>query len=226
MGKLFRTLLDWSEVWATLIPIAMYLFHRKQPKYMYPVITYFFLALLINFCGNIIADFKKYLPGWLQSNNPLYNVHSMVRFVCFSLFFIGLGQNRFKVIYKLLPILSLLIFLLNFSLVDRFFNPAHLSGNLLAGEAYLLLIYCMLYYLYKLGDDEILITGEPDFWVVTGLAVYVVANFFVFLFYVQMIQVDSQLANRIWDVHNYAYIILCILTAKAFYDVSRYQYSV
>jgi NADH:ubiquinone oxidoreductase subunit 6 (subunit J) len=84
----------------------------------------------------------------------------------------------------------------------------------------------MLYYLYKLGDDEVLITGEPDFWVVTGLAVYVVANFFVFLFYVQMIQVDSQLANRIWDVHNYAYMILCILTAKAFYDVSRYQYSV
>jgi hypothetical protein len=41
-----------------------------------------------------------------------------------------------------------------------------------------------------------------------------------------MIHVDSQLANRIWDVHNYAYIIFCILTAKALYDVSRYQYAV
>jgi hypothetical protein len=226
MGKIFRALLDWSEVWATLVPIAIFLFNRKQPKYMYPVIAYFFLALLINLSGNIIADFKRHLPEWLQSNNPLYNFHSMVRFVCFSLFFTGLEQHRFKVMYKVLPVLSLLIFLLNFLLVDRFFNPDHLSGNLLAAEAYLLLVYCMLYYLNKLRDDDILITGEPDFWVVTGLSVYVVVNFFVFLFYVPMIRVDSQLADRIWDIHNYAYIILCMLTAKAFYDLPRYQYSV
>ncbi len=193
---------------------------------MKPVIVYFFIAMVINFSGNIITDFWRHLPDWMQSNTVFYNLHSMIRFVCFSLFFIGLKQKGLTLIYKWLPLLSLLIFALNFSLIDDFFNPDRLSGNLLAGEAYILLIYCMLYYLYKLKDDEILITQEPDFWVVTGLAIYVVVNFFVFLFYVPMLNYNIQLALDIWDVHNYAYITLCLLTAKAFYDAPRYQHAV
>jgi FtsH-binding integral membrane protein len=168
----------------------------------------------------------KTLPDFMMSNNPLYNIHSVVRFTCYSLFFIGLGQQKLNPVYKALPIVSLLIFIVNFTLVDDFFNPAHLSGNLLAGEAYLLLIYCMLYYLFKLRDDDTTLSTEPDFWAVTGLAIYVVANFFVFLFYVPMIQADPKMANDMWDVHNYAYITLCLFTAKAMYDATRYQYSV
>ena len=226
MGGFLRLMLDWAEVWATLIPITVFLLYRKQPRYMTPVIVYFFLALCINLSGNVIADFKKYLPGWMQSNNPLYNIHSLVRFVCFSLFFIRLNLPRLGTIYRVFPLLSLLIFILNFSLIDDFFNYNHLSGNLLAGEAYLLLIYCLLYYVVKLNDDNLIITDEPDFFIVTGLAIYVVSNFFVFLFYVPMIDYDSDLAENIWDVHNYSYIVLCILTAKGFYDAPRYQYTV
>jgi len=84
----------------------------------------------------------------------------------------------------------------------------------------------MLYYIDKLNKDNVTITDEPDFFAVTGLAVYVVVNFFVFLFYVPMINVNQDLAENIWDVHNYAYIVLSILTAKALYDAPRYQYSV
>lgn len=226
MGSLLRLLLDWSEVWATVIPIAAFMASRDQPQYMRPVIIYFFIALVLNLTGNIIGDFKRYLPDWMQSNNPLYNLHSVARFICFSLFFIGLKQSKLTLIYKSLPWVSLAIFIFNFTLIDNFFNPNHLSGNLLAGEAYLLLIYCMLYYLYRLREDDLVITREPDFWVVTGLALYVVANFFVFLFYVPMINADSHLANRIWDVHNCAYIALCLLTAKALYDAPRYQHAI
>jgi hypothetical protein len=226
MGSYLKLMLDWSEVWATFIPITVFLLNRRQPRYMKPVIAYFFLALVINLVGNIIGDFKKYLPEWMHSNNPLYNFHSLVRFICYSLFFIGLNQRKLATIYKILPLVSILIFILNFSLIDDFFNYNHLSGNLLAGEAYLLLIYCMLYYIDKLNKDNVTITDEPDFFAVTGLAVYVVVNFFVFLFYVPMINVNQDLAENIWDVHNYAYIVLSILTAKALYDAPRYQYSV
>jgi hypothetical protein len=226
MLEILTYLLSWSEFWATLIPISVYLFHRDQPSYMHPVVAYLFIAMLINFTGNIIGDYWKILPAWMQSNTVLYNLHSMIRFICFSLFFIGLQQQGPTKLYKWLPLLSLLIFILNFSLIDDFFNSDSISGNLLAGEAYILLIYCMVYYLYKLRDDEMTITEEPDFWVVTGLAFYVVANFFVFLFYGPMLKQDVQLARNIWDVHNYAYIILCLFITKALYDAPRYQYSV
>ena len=92
------------------------------------------------------------------------------------------------------------------------------GSNLLAAEAYLLLIYCLLYYLSKLRAEDSDVSRGADFWVVTGLSIYVVVNFFVFLFYVPMIKFDSNLAERIWDVHNIAYIILCILITRAFYE--------
>lgn len=226
MVDIFRLMLDWSEVWASMFPIAMFMVYRKQPSYMRPIVIYFCIAFCLYLVGNVISDYKKHLPSWMQSNNPIYNLHSMVRFICFSIFFIKLQQKKLDWVYKLLPLVSLLIFVLNFTLIDDFFNPRHFSGNLLAGEAYLLLIYCMLYYLYKLNEDDVELLHEPDFWVVTGLAIYVVVNFFVFLFYVPMINEDKGLALHIWDIHNYAYIALCLFISKALYDAPRYQYSV
>jgi hypothetical protein len=127
---------------------------------------------------------------------------------------------------KLLPTISLLIILFNFTFLEDFGNPEHLSGNLLAAEAYLLLIYCILYYLAKLRDDDSDIGDGPDFWIVTGLSIYVVINFFVFLFYVPMLDHDMLLAERIWNVHNVAYIILCLFITKAFYVSARHKFAI
>jgi hypothetical protein len=222
MIDFFQLLLDWSEVWALLIPLTYYLFHRNQPSYLKPVVIYLFVAFFINVTGNIISDFKANLPSWMQSNNPLYNLHSIIRFICFGFFFNKLGQTSFIKIRKVLAILSVLIIVVNFIYLEDFVNPDHLSSNLLTIEAYLLLIYCLMFYLAKLRDDESEFTSSPDFWVVTGLSIYVVINFFVFLFYVPMINQDELLAERIWNVHNIAYILLCIFITRAFYDSARH----
>jgi hypothetical protein len=75
----------------------------------------------------------------------------------------------------------------------------------------------MLYYLaVSMGEDDTAFK-EPAFWVVTGLSIYVVINFFAFLFYVPMINYDLKLALNIWNVHNAAYIILCLFITRAFY---------
>ncbi len=226
MGKLLQLALDWSEVWAPLIPLFALLFKRSQPRFLRPVIVYLVFAFFINLLGDIISDFKNGLPQWLQSNNVLYNVHSIVRFICFSYFFLALKQPSFITIKKILPLLSLLVITINFKYIENFGNPDHLSGNLLATEAYLLLIYCVLYYLAKLRDEDDDLSRGPDFWVATGLSIYVVVNFFVFLFYVPMIDQNSSLADNIWNVHNIAYIILCIFITKAFYEPARYQLTV
>ncbi len=216
--NIFRTMLDWSEAWAPLIPLTYLVFNRQQPRFLRPVIIYLVLAFCINLAGDIISDYRKFLPFRIESNNPLYNIHSLVRLVCFYFFFLALGQTDFKRFRYLLTGLCVLIIGVNFIFNEDFFNPDHLSGNLLAAEAYLLLIYCLLYYLSKLRADYGNVFQGADFWVVTGLSIYVVINFFVFLFYVPMITYDPDIAERIWDFHNIAYIILCILITRAFYE--------
>ncbi|HEX3385593.1 MAG TPA: hypothetical protein VHS53_10415 [Mucilaginibacter sp.] len=218
MGEIFKVILDLSEVWALLIPLV-FLFRHKQPTLLKPVIIYLWLALALNIFGDIIGELKVRLnfPHWLQSNNPLYNLHSLVRFACFSYFFISLPQTRFKTFKKIIAGLFAAFFIIDFGFFENFFYYNHLSGNLLSAEAYLLLIYCMLYYLEVLiGEDDTAFKG-PIFWIVTGLAIYVVVNFFVFLFYVPMISQDIGLTLGIWNVHNAAYIILCLFITRAFY---------
>jgi hypothetical protein len=210
---------DWSEVWALLIPLLFLIFWNKQPTLLKPVIVYLWIALILNLFGDVIADFKKsyHFPEWLQSNNPIYNIHSIVRFTCFSYFFISLPQPLFKTFKKTLPLIFLLFCVINFTFFEDFFYPNHLSGNLLAAEAYLLLIYCMLYYLAALNDEDDVILKGSGFWIITGLSIYVVINFFVFLFYVPMITQNLKLTIDIWNVHNVAYILLCLFITRAFY---------
>jgi hypothetical protein len=44
MGKTFRFILDWSEVWALLIPLAILLFYRNKTAYLKPVRIYIIVA--------------------------------------------------------------------------------------------------------------------------------------------------------------------------------------
>ena len=222
MNKTLQSILNWSEVWALLIPLFVLLIKGKQPRVLKPVIVYLWLALLLNAVADIIGDLKRFLPAWLQSNNPLYNIHSLVRFSCFSYFFISLKHSSSVFLERAIPFLSVLFVLVDFSFFENFFNPMHLSGDLLAVEAYLLLIYCMRYYLLKLKEEVEVISGGKVFWVVTGLSIYVVVNFFVFLFYLPMIKLNPILAGKMWNIHNIAYIIFCILIAKAFYVHDEY----
>jgi hypothetical protein len=218
--------LDWSEVWALMIPLTVLLYRRRQPASLKPIIVYLCLGFILNLAIDIIMVINIYHHNFDLSNNPLYNTHSVARFTCFSIYFIQLPQASFTKFRKVLAAASVVFLVINFSFYENFFNPDSLSGNLLATEAYLLLVYCMLYYLSELKDESKNLFNGPDFWVVTGLGIYVVINFFVFLFYLPMVYVDLDLAVNIWNVHNIAFIIFCLFITKAFYGPFRYQYSV
>ncbi len=225
MKHYLQLALDWSEIWAMIIPLSVLLFRRQQPVSLRPVVIYLWLGFLINVGIDIIMAINVYLDRAALSNNPLYNIHSVVRFGCFSFYFIHLQKNSFSRLKRFLGLLGIAFLVVNFIFFENFFNPNSFSGNLLTVEAYLLLVYCVLYYLAELKDDENPFNG-PHFWVVTGLAIYLVTNFFVFLFYMPMLNVNVHLAVNIWDIHNIAFIIFCFFIAKAFYGTVRYQYSV
>jgi hypothetical protein len=202
------------------------LHRRRQPPVLAPVILYLWLALAINLVIDVIMGINIYHDDFIYSNNPWYNVHSVTRFICFSVFFINLPQSSFRLLKQLLiPVFGIFL-LLNFGKWENFFNPLSLSGNLMTVESYLLLIYCMQYYLAELKSDRDKLFNDQVFWVATGLAIYVVVNFFVFLFYIPMRQTNDKLANDIWNVHNVAFIIFCIFITKAFYVPARNQYTI
>jgi hypothetical protein len=213
-------------VWALVIPLSLLLFRKQQPPSLRPVIIYVWLGFLVNLVIDVIMAINIYFPNNYLSNNVFYNIHSLVRFACFSFYFIQLQPSSFAKFKKILAWASLAFVIINFLFFEKFFNYNTFSGNLLAGEAYLLLVYCMLYYLTELKNDSDDLFNTPHFWIVTGLCVYVVINFFVFLFYIPMFDVDVDLAVNIWNVHNIAFIIFCIFLTKAFYGPSGYKYTV
>jgi hypothetical protein len=226
MAEFFAQILLWSEVWAILIPLIVLQFRRGQPAVLRPVIIYVWIAFLFNLAIDVIMIINIYFHNDYLSNNPLYNLQSVARFACFSIYFIKVQPGNFIRIKKMLTLFALLFLLFNFLFVEKFFNYNAFSGNLLATEAYLLLAFCMLYYLGELKDNDENLFNSPHFWVVTGLSVYVVVNFFVFLFYLPMIDVDVRLAVSMWDVHNISFIIFCLFLTKAFYGPFRHQYSI
>lgn len=212
-----KLIFDWSEVWALLFPLVAYQLFRHQPYSLRPVLVYVWGALLLNLLGDIIADFDQYLPAWLQTNLLLYNIHSLFRFVCFVYFFSLAKQTYFTRFRQLLPFLFLILAIGNFIFLENYFDQNHINGNLFTLEAYFLLIHCLLYYLSQLREEVERMQDDKEFWIVTGLSIYVVVNFFVFLFYVPMIEENARLADRIWSVHNLAYIIFCLFITKAIY---------
>lgn len=226
MKSLLQVVLDFSEVWALLIPLFFVITRKHQPAFLRPVVIYLWLALILHSVIDGIMLLNDQLPAWLQSNNPVYNLTSVVRFICFSGFFLALPQAGFRRLNKWIIIFFVAFFLINFIFVENFFNYNYFSGNLFALEAYLLLIYCLQYYLVELRDDNNVIFDRPDFWVVTGLAIYVVINFFIFLFYLPLLNFDEQLSVRMWDWHNVAFIIFCIFITKALYDTDRNKFAV
>ncbi len=221
----FELFLAWAEAWALLIPIFVLWKNRKQPSFLKPVIVYVLVAFPINLLGDIIGDFKHHLPDtyWLQKNLYLYNIHSIIRFICFSYFFIGLKQAYYNNLKKIIFFVYLGFLFADLTFSEYFFDVSSIAGNLFTGEAFFLLVYCLLYYLSKLKSDNDDLMSGADIYVVTGLSIFVVVNFFVYLFYDSMLAEDSDIADNMWSVHNVAYIILCLFIAKAFSAVKKYN---
>ena len=218
---MIRPIADWSEVWALLIPLAFMFSWRKMPLYLRPIQLYLILALIINIISTVIwkrNQLNLHLPGWLDSNNFLYNTHSIIRLLLFSLFFIQLNQRFMHRVKFILPFLFLLFVVINFTVSENYVD-ANLSSRLLATEAALLLFYCLQYFIYLMVEDRTFnLKKEPGFWIVTGLSIYVATNFFIFLFYNYLTQQNWKFAVDIWDVHNSAYLVLCIFIAREFYE--------
>ena len=231
--KTIEDLINFMEVWSLFIPLIALYFNKKQPAYLQPVIIYLFLALYINFLGDIMYfQDELHFPNWFRTNTYLYHIHSIVRLLLFSILFIRLKQPFLVNLKKTIPIVFIAFVIINFNFSEHFFNykyndtyhyvDSKLSGHLLAVEAVLLLLYCLIYYLFRLQEDRTDVRKPAHFWVVTGLCIFVIPCIPVYLFYESLIKLDIRFTRYIWKVPNICYLIFCIMIAKAFL-VSKYE---
>ncbi|MGZ3758102.1 MAG: hypothetical protein ACXVAY_17140 [Mucilaginibacter sp.] len=219
MLHFFSIIIDWAEVWALLIPL---IFFKRQPAVYRPVVVYVWIALFINLLIDLTWKLRVIIPAAFNSNNYLYNIHSILRLFLFSFFFIRLNQDFLVGLKKAIPIFFSLFLIVDFSFFEHFFNYWQFSSRLLSVEAFCLLFYTLQYYLFRIKEDVDVTITTPDFWLVTGLGIYMTINFFIFLLYNELTNRMQNFAISLWSVHNVSFIIFNLFIAKCFYE-SRKQ---
>ena len=221
MNNWLKEIIDWSEVWSLLIPVAVLLCTKKIPDAGRPLVMYVCIALLLNFLQDYF--WKKRLVFSFSStpgdNIIFYNTHSIIRFLLFSWFFINIKQPFLQTFKKVLPVAFIIISQVNFMFLQRITT---FSSRILGLEAGGILFYCLLYYVNLLMQEEAPgYKRDATFWVVTGISIYTVVSFPLFLYYSKLSVKFQDFAIGIWDLHNVAYCVLCIFIARYFYAVSR-----
>lgn len=184
---------------------------------MKPIKVYLWVALFLSALCYSVDVFFDSLPPILRYNTILYNFHSLFRFLIFSWFFLQVKPQYFKKVNYIIIGLFLFIFLLYFSFFDNFLNKDYISGDMMSGEAFFLLCFCMVYYLTILRSENPRFTNRKDFWVVTGLAIFCSINFFIFLFYMPLLDESIKVAMDIWEVYIVSFNIFIIFLSIACY---------
>lgn len=131
--NIFRTIFDWSEVWALLIPLAVLLIYKPKGDWVPPIKWYLFIAFLLNLCIDFIWYVNK--NEWLGvsnakenwwNNNIFYNLHSITRLLFFSWFFSiqGVGLKKIARIIPVVFLCAVIIFFIIKKDGFSYYDPA------------------------------------------------------------------------------------------------------
>lgn len=225
MNKTLQTALDTSEVWALFIPLSFLLLKKMKKDQVKEIKAYLWIALFLNVIIVVISFLPDYtdtgrLPFLLQNNTIEYNIHSVVRVIAFTLFFMRISNDKRNLQKKILLGIFLLLALINFTFFE---SPIALfSSRLFTLEAIVLLFFCIYYYLSSIAQERtVKIASQPAFWIITGLSIYEAVNFFIFLLFTYLVKNYTVFAQHIWNIHNISFIILCIFITKGLYESGR-----
>jgi len=219
--------MDWSEVWATLIPLILFIIKRPNAPWIKPMVTGLCILLLIFLLIDVtwksrtlgIQDWSRSVFGFLYrgpkeeyNNTIFYNILPIARLVLVSWFFIVINK-RYKKLQLAITILFVTFVIINFWRFENINDD--FSSRLLSIEAGIILFYCLLFiYHVNLSDEIVSITALSEFWAVTGYTLYAAVNFFIFMFFrYLLIAAQEEFAIDIWYVHNISYIVLNLFIA-------------
>lgn len=216
------SIIVWAEVWALFIPIF---FLVKKGKgihpYLTPISVYVWVALILNILANIISSQKKIGLNLPWHNNILiYDIHSVARLLLFMWFFWILEPDFVKKSgFKLVVffVLAAAVFLA----IYEFYAEEVISSYSYSTGSSLLLFFCVKYFLFAIKKEESGFSSQPSFWIVTGLGLFVVGTFPIYLFYKMAHVQDPYIAVNIWRVQNIAFLVMCIFIGVGFFISNR-----
>src|SRR5688572_1152191 len=169
MNYYLQQILDWSEVWAVLIPLTIYVIKKPKSKWVRPVLYYLIIALVCNLCADLIWKRRKLdIEPWMQANLAfifeadgstvknavLYNIHFISRFLLFAWFFTYIATIYSRLNRIIIP-LFVVGLLVNFIFFESILGDEVFSSRLFTVEAALLLLYCSIYYFMVLRDERV-----------------------------------------------------------------------
>lgn len=217
--NLFQYIRDWSEVWALLIPLAIILIYKPRGSHSGIIITYIIIALILNLTITISAQFNQAMPGWLKNNNILYNIHSFVRVILFTLYIVNVRLNKLRPVFYGLLLGYLVFVFVNFAFID---TPFLLNTRHFSIESIVLLIMCLSYFFYSIQDEsETNWIKHPSFLVCSAIIIYEGITFFIFLFFYPLHTKDFEFAVATMTIYAITFVIFCILLAAALYKSRR-----
>lgn len=221
METIWTCVINWSEVWALLIPLTIIILYKPSGSGIKPIILYVCIAFIINLVATIMVEFYFSMPVWLKNNNILYNIHSVVRVLCFSWYITSIRQYRFPIALKIL-IGSYAIFVVgNFSFLE---SALFISSHLFAAESIVLLIYCLFFFFRSMQDESSMNwIDHPAFLVYTGISLYEAISFFIFLFFYPLFEKNPSFGDLTMSIHNVMYVLLCSILAGALYKSYKQQ---
>jgi hypothetical protein len=213
-------ILNWSEIWAPVISLMAYLLCKnKKVTGVILVFIYILIAILLNTLADIEWQYSSLMPSWFQSNHVLYNIHSIIRSILFSMIFIQQTSGKNKRIIKLVLLcLYCLFVLIDFTFIQSIMV---FSSYLFSAEGILLLLMSSSCLWDIFINENNYTKRQPLFWIAFGICIYEAANFFIFVFYFTLLNSTSFIAMHIWDFHNLFYIFLCFCLSKYIYENSR-----
>lgn len=225
MTYLIQLLLNTSEVWALLIPLIFISFKKIDNPALKEIIFYLRIAFILNLIIVVISFLPDYydttkLPFLLQNNTIEYNMHSVIRVVLFTLYFMRNNDDALHLQRKIILGFFFAFVLFNFIVLE---SPVRLfSSRLFTVEAIVLLFFYIYYFLNAIiREKNEKLTRQPIFWIASGLGIYEAVNFFIFLLFTYLVNNYTIFAVNIWNLHNITFIILCIFITKALYESSR-----
>lgn len=198
-----------------LIPLAIIFIYKIKGAIIRPVVIYVCIAFFLNAAADLISYFNDALPGWLRSNQILYNIHSIARTLLFSWYILKLNLKYPLWLKRMVVPLYLVFLLINFIFLE---SMTKLSTHLTSAESIVLLTFCILYFINVINDESTNnMMGSPSFVICTGLIIYEAVSFFIFLFYDILAKEYHSFGMLTMKIFSVTLIIFCICLSIGLY---------
>jgi hypothetical protein len=182
-----------------LLPIIVSLFFLIQGKKTGMLLWVILFYAAYSFGNNTILVFLDD-----RGSNPaiwLY-IFTVIEYTLFAFFIYHVLSD---VVYKR-ALLTISVLFITFCLFNIFFQPKYQFDSLQTSiEALILLIFCILFLFEQINKPEItFIYNSYTFWVITGILIYLAANFFLYGFAATL---PKEIAEQYWFISHISNVL-------------------